>query len=394
MAEEADSCADLYATLNVSRDASPDDIKRAFKRLAVENHPDKNQGCKDKEERFKSINQAYSVLSDPQKRQMYDQYGTADPAAAPPDLNEILRGMFGGGMPGMHGMPGMQAGQGGFNFVFMDGAPDIFEQIFGGGQHKREHPKNHNADIVEVTVDINDIHYGNNKRVEFDLLELCGACQGSGASDPSQVMKCITCKGKGEVVQQIGPFMNRLRCPSCSGNGSAIKRACTSCKAQKTVYNKKVFDLRLPKGIPNGHEVRMPGRGGYNVATKGTKDMVFKFKHDIQAPYSLDPHGNVLYEVPITIEELVGGFNKTVKLYRDDTTLASDRYFNPERPIVLKGKGIHSMQTGEPTDMHLVFKIEFVDSERLTKYKDIFHKIFKRAAPQSEKILDIHDAEK
>lgn len=383
---------DLYATLNVSRDASPDEIKRAFKRLAVENHPDKHQGCKDKEERFKAINQAYSVLSDPQKRQTYDQFGTLDPQAAPPDLNEILRGMFGGGMPG---------GPGGFNFVFMDGAggpmgpmggpgPDIFEQIFGGAAPQRRQ-KHHNVDLVEVTVDINDVYYGNNKRVEFELLELCSACGGCGASDPSQVMKCITCKGQGEIVQQIGPFMNKLRCPSCSGNGSAIKRACPACKAQKTVYNKKVFDLKLPKGIPDGHEVRMPGRGGYNPATKGPKDMVFKFKHSIVPPYSFDAHGNVLYTVPITIEELVGGFSKTVKLYRDDTTLTSDRYFNPDRPVVLKGRGVHSLQTGEPTDLHLVFRVEFVDSERLTKYKDIFHKIFKRPQVQdSENVVDIN----
>lgn len=313
-------------------------------------------------------------------------------------------------------MPG-----GAFSFVFMDGSgqgnpfggdskssknqgffedlgvPDIFEQMFGGAMPNRRAapPKNQNLDLVEVVVDINDIHYGNNKRVEFDLLELCGSCQGSGASDPSQVMKCITCKGNGEIVQQIGPFVNKLRCPSCSGNGSAIKRACLSCKAQKTVYNKKVFDLRLPKGIPNGHEVRMPGRGGYNMATKSNKDMVFKFKHDIQPPYSLDEHGNVLYTVPITIEELVGGFTKTVKLYREETTLSSDRYFNPDRPVVLKGRGIHSMQTGECTDLHLVFKVEFVDSERLTKYKDIFHKIFKRVAvPESGKVVDIHESEK
>lgn len=384
---------DLYATLNVSRDASPDDIKRAFKRLAVENHPDKHQGCKDKEERFKAINQAYSVLSDPQKRQTYDKFGTVDPQAAPPDLNEILRGMFGGAMPG---------GPGAFSFVFMDGAggpggpmggaPDIFEQMFGGaGGPGQRRQKNQNVDLVEVIVDINDIHHGNNKRAEFELLELCGACGGSGASDPSQVMKCITCKGQGEIVQQVGPFLNKLRCPSCSGNGSAIKRACPSCKAQKTVYNKKVFDLRLPKGIPDGHEVRMPGRGGYNPATKAQKDMVFKFKHSIVAPYSLDAQGNVLYTVPITIEELVGGFSKTVKLYREETTLTSDRYFNPDRPIVLKGRGVHSMQTGEPTDLHLVFKVEFVDSERLAKYKDIFHKIFKKPSTnESGNVVDIN----
>ena len=333
-------------------------------------------------------------MSDPQKRQSYDRFGTVD-AAAPPDLNDILKNMFGGaaGMP--MGGPG-----GGFSFVFMDGAggqmggmpdfggaEDIFSQMFGGGPHKKV-PRH---DIVDVQVDINDIYYGNNKRVEFELLELCNSCKGSGASDPSQVITCVTCKGQGEMVQQIGPFMNKMRCPSCHGNGTAIKRPCVSCKGEKTVYNKKIFDLKLPKGIPHNHEVRMPGRGSYNPATKQNKDMVFKFKHNIQPPYRLDQDMNVLITVPITIEELVGGFEKTIKLYKDDVTLTSDRYFNPLNPIVMPGKGILDMKANVHTDLHLHFHVEFIDSEKLTKYKDIFHKIFKRSATEGG--INIHELE-
>lgn len=377
---------DPYSTLNVSKDASPDEIKKAFKRLAVENHPDKHQGCKDKEEKFKNINEAYMILSDPQKRSMYDQFGTVDNNGPPPDINEILKGMFGG----MGGMPG-----GGFSFVFnTDGGggggfpEDIFSQMFGGGGHRGKAPSK--QDTVEVAVDICDIYYGNNKRVEFELLELCSACQGSGASDPSQIMKCMTCKGQGEVIQQIGPFMNKMKCPSCNGNGSAIKRACTSCKGQKTVYNKKVFDLRLPKGIPHNHEVRMTGRGSYNPHTKTNNDMVFKFKHNIQVPYKLDENMNVLLTVPITIEELVAGFNKKVKIYKDEQILQSDRYFNPLNPIVQKGKGIFDMKTNKTTDLHLCFYVEFIESEKLAKYKDIFHKIFKKTEIVEGDVINIH----
>lgn len=415
--------ADLYATLNVPKNASPDDIKKAFKRLAVENHPDKHQGCKEKEERFKQINQAYSILSDPQKRSHYDTFGTVDDSGPPPDFNDILKNMFGGmGMPG--GMPGMGGGgmPGSFSFVFMDGGggggmpgmpgmpgmgggpDDIFSHIFGGGvpnpRQQRQANLAEKQDTVEVKVDINDIHYGNNKRVEFELLELCHACKGSGASDPSQIITCMTCKGQGEIIQQIGPFLNKLRCPSCSGNGSAIKRPCGLCKGNKTNYTKKAFDLKLPKGIPNNHEVRMPNRGSYNPATKQNKDMVFKFKHNVQPPYKLDDQMNVILTVPITIEDLVGGFSKPIKLYREDIVLRSDMYFNPNNPIVMKGKGVHNMQTNQPSDLHLKFEVEFIESEKLTKYKDIFHKIFKKtttttqAAEQEDKqqqqVVNIH----
>jgi molecular chaperone DnaJ len=399
---------DLYATLNVSKDASPDELKKSFRKLAVENHPDKHKGCKEKEEKFKAINQAYSILSDPQKRAGYDKFGTVDDNGPPPDLSEILKSMFGGAMGGGGGMPGMGGGMpggmpGGFSFVFMDGAGgggggmpemggDIFEQIFGGGGGHRKAQQQQRHDIVDVAVDICDIYYGNNKRVEFELLELCSMCQGSGASDPSQIMKCITCKGNGEVIQQIGPFMNKLRCPSCNGNGSAIKKVCNGCKGQKTLYTKKAFDLKLPKGIPHNHEVRMSGRGSYNPQTKQNKDMIFKFKHSIHAPYKLDDSMNVLLTVPITIEELVGGFIKTIKLYRDDVTLTSDRYFNPLNPIIMKEKGIYDMRTNNHTDLHLHFHVEFIDSDKLVKYKDIFHKIFKKNNDALEgSVINIHD---
>ena len=396
---------DLYSVLGIDKTAAPEDIKKAFKRLAIENHPDKNAGCKDKEEIFKEINSAYSVLSDPQKKTMYDQFGTIDGApggGGQPDLNDILKNMFGGMGGGMPGMGGGGQMPGGFSFVFMDGQggggmpggmpEDIFAQMFGGRKQQQQHQSK--QDIVDVTVDICDIYYGNNKRVEFELLELCNGCQGTGASDPSQIIKCMTCKGNGEVMQQIGPFVNKMKCPSCGGNGSAIKRACTGCKGQKTIYNKKAFDLKLPKGIPHNHEVRMTGRGSYNPQTKQNKDMVFKFKHNIETPYSLDSSMNVIMNLSITIEELVGGFVKPVKMYKDDMVLTSDRYFNPLNPIVLKGKGIIDMRTNETTDMLLKFHVEFIESDKLVKYKDVFHKMFKKFQDLGgHHVVDIHGSE-
>ena len=339
--------ADLYQVLNISKDATQEDIKKAFKKLAVEYHPDKNKGCKEKEEKFKDINQAYSVLSDHIQRENYDRFGTIDGTPQPqPDMNDFLRDMFGG-------IGGFQQG---FAFPFEQRRPQPSKQ-----------------DLVEVQIDICDLYYGNNKRVEFELLELCQACNGTGASSPSQIVNCITCKGQGQVYQQIGPFLNRMSCPSCAGAGKAIKSPCTTCKAQKTVYTKKIFDLKLPKGVPNNHEVRMHGRGSYSAQLNQNKDMVFKFKHEIKAPYELDDNMNVILTIPITIEELIGGFQKTVELYKEEVVFACQHYFNPNNLIVLKEKGIFNMNKNTTTDLMLKFKVEFVESDKLVKLHKVFN---------------------
>jgi molecular chaperone DnaJ len=363
---------DYYATLGISKDASADDIKKAFKKMAILNHPDKNRDDPEAAEKFKTINEAYSVLSDPQKKEMYDRFGHVPEGAGggpPHDMADILKNMFGGGA----GMPG------GFSFMFSGPGDDIFAEMFGGGNRQRE-----NADIVEVHVDINDIYYGNTKRAEFELLEQCGECNGTGAQDPSNVIKCITCRGEGFVMHQMGPFFSqRVMCHSCGGNGSTIKngKLCHKCHGKKCIYAKKGFDLKLPKGVPHKHEVKMEKKGGFDERTKQVKDIIFRFKYDIQEPYQLDQYMNVLYTLPINIEELMGGFQKKIKLYKDDVIIFSERYFNPNKHVVVKGRGIWNQKKNRSTDLVIKFKVEFTDSERLSKYNDVIQKVLKRENP-------------
>jgi molecular chaperone DnaJ len=368
---------DYYETLGISKDASVDDIKRAFKKMAVQHHPDKNPDNDKAADMFKTINEAYSVLSDPDKKHMYDRFGTVEGmpgggGGMPGDMGDILKNMFGGGMPG-GGMPG------GFSFMFSEGGgpEDMFAHIFGGGGRQRGPA----ADMVEVKVDINDIYYGNTKRVEFELLEQCGECKGTGAQDPSNIIKCITCGGEGGVMHQMGPFFaQRVICQSCGGTGSTIKngKVCGKCHGKKHIYNKKSFDLKLPKGVPHNHEVKMEKKGGWDERSKQNKDIVFRFKYEIAEPYQLDQFMNVVYTMPINIEELMGGFTKQIKLYKDDVTLVSERYFNPNKHIVVKGRGIWNMRKNRSTDLVIKFKVEFTDSERLSKYNDVIQKVLKR----------------
>lgn len=376
---------ELYDTLGVPPSASPEEIKKAFRKKAIECHPDKHAGNKDMEERFKKINEAYTVLGDPQKRQAYDQFGVTDNGPGGggpgPDIGDILKGMFGGmpGMGGMGGMPGMGGmGPGGFSFVFMDGdGPEegFHDHIFGGPGRGRA------VDVVDIPVDVCDVFYGKTKKVEFELLDLCKGCGGTGAADPSAVIKCLTCHGKGSMTQQVGPFFAQtIRCHSCAGAGTTIKngKICQVCKAKKTVYSKRAFELKIPKGLPNGHEIRMEEKGAYDERIKRNKDMVFRFTYDIKPPYEVDGEGRVTYTLKVPLEDLLAGFERTVRLYNDDHTLVADHYINPNTPITVPGMGMWNARRGKHMDMAIRIVPEYADSDRLVKYNDVIRKVFKK----------------
>lgn len=390
---------ELYDHLGINKNATPDEIKKAFRRKAMDCHPDKHAGDKDKEAEFKKINESYSILSDPQKRKMYDQFGIVnDQGGGGPggpggvDLSDILQGMFGGGihgMHGMHGMPGMSAGPGGFSFVFMNGGDDdmdipedIMGNMFGGGGHRRPKP----CDVITIPVDICDIYYGKVKKVEFELLDLCGKCNGTGASDPSFVIKCLTCDGKGTISHQVGPFFAQsVRCHSCAGSGSTIKnnKICQSCKGQKTVYTKKQFELKIPKGIPDNFEIRMEEKGAYEERIKKNKDILFKFKHNVHKPYELDQEGNVTYTLNIPIEDILAGFEKKITIYNEDHLIKSTHYINPNKDIIIENLGIFNPHRNKHMDFIIKIKPEFGDCERLVKYNDVICKILKKNKDES-----------
>lgn len=380
---------DLYGTLNISKDATQDEIKKAFKKLAIQCHPDKCQNESEKEakeEQFKKINEAYSVLSDPEKRARYDQFGVTDDnqpgmgggPGGGMSMDDILKQMFGGGFPG-GGMGG------GGSFVFMDGMhggpmpgmPPGFEAFFGGPRHTQRRAQ---IELIEVKIDINDIYYGNTKKVEFELLELCEPCKGTGAQDPSHILKCMTCQGNGRVMQQVGPFtLQSSTCGSCGGQGTYVQhnKHCMKCKGKKTVYNKKLFELKLPKGIPNNYEVNMPGKGAYNMETQTANDIKFRFVYDIKEPYSVDKDKNVHYTLSITLEELLAGFVKEIGVYNEKMTIVSEHYFNPSKSLCVKGKGLYDMEAETQRDFFINFKIVYSDNDRFTKYTDVLRKVVK-----------------
>jgi DnaJ-class molecular chaperone len=245
--------------------------------------------------------------------------------------------------------------------------------MFHGQQRKHQ-------DLVEVKVDINDIYYGNTKKVELEMLDVCGVCQGLGVEDPVHLLKCMTCHGHGVINQMVGPMMMQtLPCPSCHGQGTTIQhnKQCHKCKGEKTMYAKKSFELKLPKGLLNHYEIVMQDKGGYNLQTKSFNDIKFKFIHEIREPYKIEHDMTVMYSLKLPLEELLTGFKKEIPLYNETITLESKHYFNPSVPLIIPGKGLYDMAAEKQRDLHIRFDIVYQDNTRLVKYVDVIKRILK-----------------
>lgn len=260
--------ADYYQALGVSKTASADEIKRAYRKLAHQHHPDKQGGS---EAKFKEINEAYQVLSDDKKRAQYDQYGSAGPS-------------FGGGGGGFGGQAG---GFGGFDFSGAQGVnmEDIFEMFsggFGGGGRSME---TRGQDIaVELTVTLPEALLGGKKVFEIEKQNSCKACKGSGAKDGASLETCATCQGKGQVRESMGMLFGGLTravvCSECHGSGKVPKETCRECKGTGRVRSKERIEFEIPGGVSEGASMVLQDRGqaGFRGASSGDLQIRFHIK--------------------------------------------------------------------------------------------------------------------
>ena len=224
---------DFYEVLGVGREASDSDIKKAYRRLAMEYHPDRNPGDKSAEEKFKEASNAYKVLSDPGQRSRYDQFGP-------------------------EGLNGNAAGFRGVDDIF-SAFGDLFGDLFGG---RTRNQRRKGRDVrCDVTLTLKEAAHGTTKTVEFQRHEQCSTCKGTGAAEGSRREVCGYCRGQGRVIQSAGIVRIQTTCPQCHGQGSVIKHPCTACRGSGQVLKKVTTEVQIPAGVDDEMRVRITGEG-------------------------------------------------------------------------------------------------------------------------------------
>lgn len=363
---------DYYEVLGLQKGASEDDIKRAYKRLASKHHPDKNQGSKEAEEKFKEINEAYEVLGDDQKRAAYDQYGHAAFEQ-------------GGGTGGFGG------GFGGADFGDMFG--DIFGDIFGGGRGRQRVVRGEDL-RYDLEISLEEAVKGTTKDIQINTLAHCDSCGSSGAEKGSKVETCPHCHGSGRIRRQQGFFVSESICPTCHGSGKKIEKPCRSCHGEGRVHKKENLSVKIPAGVDTGNQLRLAGKGaaGENGAPAGDLYVVIHVReHNI-----FERDGSNLYcEVPISFATAALGGEIEVPTLDGRVKLKIPAETQTGKLFRMRGKGVASTRSGYAGD--LICRIVVETPVNLTsEQKELLHKLeeslqgkdLSKHAPKSSGFLD------
>ena len=327
---------DYYEVLGVSKTATDDEIKKAYRSLAKKYHPDI---CKepDAEEKFKEVNEAYETLSDPQKRQMYDQYGFDGPQAN-----------FGG------------AGAGGFG-GFED-LGDIFANFFGGGARQRSRGGVRRGDDIERLMDLQfeEAVLGCKKTINIDISEPCTACGGSGAYSKSDIQTCSKCQGSGYVtVEQrtiFGVTRSRTVCPKCGGRGQEIKKKCEKCNGKGSITKNKDIEVTIPAGVDTGLQIRLQGKGGAGDLGGEPGDLYIRFRVKPHKIFKRDGD-TIILEAPVSIFDAVLGTNLAIPTIYGDVSLKIPAGTQSGTKFRLRGKGTQNPRTKRTGDQIVIVNL-------------------------------------
>jgi len=311
---------DYYEVLGVSRDASEADIKKAYRKLAMQYHPDKNPGDKQAEARFKEVGEAYSVLSDKSKREAYNNFGHAG---------------VGMGAEGMGGFGGF-GGAGGMGDVFSD----IFEDFFGGGGGGRARTRvMRGADLrYDLEIDFSQAFFGDEVNLKVPRYETCGACTGSGAKAGTGLKTCPTCRGTGQVRFQQGFFTVARTCTECQGAGQIVAEPCPDCHGAGKVHARKTLHVKIPAGVETGNRLRLSAEGeaGERGGPPGDLYVVISVRrHDRFTREGKNLH----LELPVAFTQASLGAQVEVPTMTDPVLLKIPSGTQGGRKFRLKGKG-------------------------------------------------------
>jgi molecular chaperone DnaJ len=349
--------ADFYTTLGVARGASDADIKLAYRKLAMTYHPDRNNGSKDAEERFKSITEAYDVLRDPEKRALYDRYGEAG-----------LRG----GASGFHHVDLSEA----LNIFMRDlGGLGGFGDLFGGGGGRGSGPRA-GADIkMAMPMTLAEVASGAEKTVTVRLLEPCDRCEGRGAEPGSSPVTCTTCRGSGEVRRAQRSFFGQVvsvaPCPTCAGEGTVISSPCRKCRGEGRVRGEKEILVRIPAGVATGQYMTMRGVGnvGQRGGPRGDILVVFEVEEDDR----FERDGEDLYtEVLVTYAQLALGANIDAPMVTGSVTVQVPAGTQSGQVFNIRGRGLPRINSSSSGDLHV--RLQLWTPENLSEEEQVLIK--------------------
>jgi molecular chaperone DnaJ len=343
--------ADFYNVLGVSKDASPEEIKKAYRKLAVKYHPDKNPNDTAAMDRFKKISEAYETLSDEKKRKIYDQYG-----------EEGLKGGMGG--MGGQGFSSMEEALRTFMGAFGGGGGQgsMFDNIFGfeqqGGGAGGNYPMQGASKKLQLTIDFEEAANGVTKEAVINRNVSCSKCSGRGAESPSDIKTCSTCKGSGQVQQTRGFFSMSSVCPTCHGSGSMISKPCSQCHGNGKEKKKEEIKIQVPAGIDSGMRLKMSGFGdaGENGGPAGDLYVYITVKnHDV---FKRDGD-DVYLDLPITFTDAALGAKKEIPtLFKEAIILSIPEGSQSGKILRVKGKGFKNVHGNGVGDLLVRLNIE------------------------------------
>jgi len=340
------SIKDYYNILGVKEEASPDEIKKAYRQAAKKWHPDANPGNKQAEEKFKGISEAYDILKDPQKRSRYDQMRKFGAGGGPGfDYNSFDFGRY--SAPGGQGQP--RPGGSVFDgFDVFGNLGDLFAQFFDRGERIRQErygPQRGQDIAVEVTIPFELASSGGKSSFEVDQEKVCPSCRGGGAKPGSQVQTCQECGGRGTITFSQGGFGVSRPCPKCLGRGQIISNPCDRCGGKGQVHGKRTYTVKLKAGIEDGTQIRLKGQGEPGMAGGPVGDMVVTVRVESHAFFRREGN-NVSCSVTLTLEQAASGVavkvktpdGKRVRLKIPPQTRTGTRFRLPGMGLGLNGK--------------------------------------------------------
>lgn len=369
---------DYYEILGVAREASQEEIKKAYRKLAVKFHPDKNPGNKEAEESFKELGEAYEALSDVDKRAAYDRYGHA--------------AFNGGGGGGGFGGGGFHDPMDLFSQVFGQAFGGGFEEFFGGGGgRKQKGAKQRGSDLrYDLEIPLEEAARGVEKELEIERYTGCDACNSTGSKGSGGTRPCTTCAGRGVVARQAGIFIQQSTCPECRGAGETVSDPCSSCKGEGRVQRNSRIKIRIPGGVDTGTRLRSSGNGDAGVRGGGAGDL-YVFLH-VRDHDVFERDGSDLYcEVPLPFSTAALGGELKVPTLDGQSSIKVPAGTQGGTLFRIRDKGVVNLSNGRRGDLHVKLQVEVptkLNSDQQDKLRAFSESISEHNSPMQESFFE------